>query len=80
MSEEIYPICTDEGQMGVRLDVRYKPRGCPGLGGWKRNASGGWWTRLKGDVACRVWDVAKAANEHCVTLEMDEDRILNVSV
>ena len=81
MSEEIYPICTDEGQMGIRLDIRgSKPRGCPGMGGWKKSDSGGWWTRLKGDAARLVWHRAEYANERCVTLVLDGDRIASVSV
>lgn len=64
MTEEIYPKVTDEGAMGARLDVFSRPRGCPGLGGWKRQSGGmGWWTRVKGQEAERILRVARDAND-----------------
>lgn len=80
MSEEIYPVCTDEGELGVKLDVLVKPKGCPGLGGWKKSATGGYWTRLKGELAEKVWKKAKYAPGNVVTLKLEGGVIIEISV
>ena len=76
--EEIYPKVTDEGGMGARLDVPSKPRGCPGLGGWKRTGDG-WFTRVKGAEARRILFVSEFAPGNIVTLTLDGDRITDIA-
>jgi hypothetical protein len=51
---EIYATATEDGPLGIRLDVdtSRKPAACPGLGGWKRDPDmETWWTRVKGQQA-----------------------------
>ena len=79
MSEEIYPKVTDEGGMGARLDVFSKPRGCPGLGGWKRTENG-WFTRVKGAEAGRILRVSELAPDNTVTLTLHGDRITDIAI
>jgi len=76
--ETIYPICTNEGDMGVKLDVFIKPSGCPGLGGWKTKDSVVFWTRVKGQDAKKVWDVARYAADNCIAISLDGDRIISI--
>ena len=76
---EIYPKVVDAGDLGAELHVFLRPNGCPGLGGWKRT-KGGWMTRVKGQEATEIISVAKCAPDHVVTLEMNEDEIVNISI
>jgi hypothetical protein len=78
--EEIYPKVTDEGIMGARLEVFSKPHGCPGLGGWKCAENGGWFTRVKGEEAERILRASEFAPGNTVTLELDGDRVVGISV
>ena len=71
----------DAGRAGVEL-VTFDPRpkGCPGLGGWKNHASGGLFTRVKGPEAKRLFQVSIRAPGRIVTLEMEGDRIVNITI
>ena len=81
MEEEIFSTVTDEGQMGARLDVYGKPSGCPGLGGWKRDADKGtYWTRVKYPEHRKVLLVSEFAPANTVAIVLDGDRIVSVSV
>jgi len=81
MTEEIFPIVTDEGSRGARLDVIGRPDGCPGLGGWKRgDHPDQYWTRVKGQDAARILELASRAPEHIITLQIDGDRIIGMMI
>lgn len=75
-TEEFYPLVVDEGQMGVKLVVTTKPSGCPGLGGWKIEPTGGWFTRVKGEEGQKILAVIKSGDFAAITI--DGDRITRV--
>jgi len=80
MTEEIFATVTDEGPMGAKLVVFVKPRGCPGLGGWKSGKDGTeWWTRVKGEDAARVLETASIAPGNVVSIMLDGDKITDIS-
>jgi hypothetical protein len=66
-------------QMGVELRVididTAKPRGCPGLGGWK-SGEHGWWTRVKGQKAMR--DFGNLGVGSYVDITLDGDNIVSI--
>ena len=77
--ETIEIVACDEGAMGIRLDAETRPQNCPGLGGWKQDDQGVWWTRVKGD-ACRPFILPMAAGFRLFTVVMHCDRIIDVSI
>lgn len=69
------------GQDGVKLrviglDDDPKPRGCPGLGGWKNDFKG-WWTKVKGMKACDDFRAFGVGN--FVDITLDGDKIVSLS-
>jgi hypothetical protein len=82
--EKITVVAFDEGQMGICIETsddpeRRSPRGCPGMGGWKRGGGrcGGWWTRLKGETAIRFQTMVYGALDEYldISVSLDGDRI-----
>ena len=79
MREEVFVTVVDEGQMGAALYSLDKPRGCPGLGGWKF-FEGDYVTRVKGEEAARILAVSEFAPDNTVTLILDGDAIMGIEV
>ena len=74
MAETITIMVNKVDQMGAEIICEQKPRGCPGLGGWKRE-SGRWMTRIKGVEAAKF----RGMVGQFVELTMDGDRIVSLS-
>jgi hypothetical protein len=70
MTETIFIDLADEGEMGARVTVYgQRPRACPGLGGWKKDEDGGWWTRVKSPQAADLL-TARAPGNPCMGLRV----------
>lgn len=53
--ETIFIDVLDDGPEGARIEYEgLMPSYCPGLGGWKIAQSGRYFTRVKGEVGCRI--------------------------
>lgn len=70
----------DNGAAGAELITWDRPKGCPGLGGWKNHPHGGRFTRVKGPEAERLIQFASRAPGGVITIEIDGDRIVNMSI
>ena len=79
MPEEVIVTVADEGQMGAALYSLSKPRGCPGLGGWKSH-EGKYMTRVKGKEAALILKVSEFAPGNMVTLTLHGDTIKGIEV
>jgi hypothetical protein len=78
--ETIYPTIHDDGALGARIDATSRPRGCPGLGGWKWSEERQrWWTRVKGQEAGDLIEFALRRPDGCIELRIDGDRIAGYS-
>lgn len=77
MAESIMINVVSVDQMGaeIRCMEEFKPKGCPGLGGWKSNERGVWWTRVKGADAKKF----AAFIGQYPDLVLDGDKIVSVS-
>lgn len=74
----------DEGDLGIRLDIDRGTRAslppCPGLGGWKEEGPGSWWTRLKGAAAVELAAALESTPDgwfQDVTVTMDGTRLVS---
>ena len=76
----------DEGQHGIRLDIDVERRAdlppCPGMGGWKGDNNGIWWTHVHGPVATNLAQSLLTTRDgwfQYVDVVVDGDRLIEIT-